>query len=97
MFLVYGLVGPNRTKPAREVWKEGGWVACFPVLVFADLRVERLEVTLFALQNVNKDITLKQCNNVLSSSQLTAGAPAIRPNKFSLCRWGGSLPQRKAI
>ena len=40
----------------------------FPFLVFVELWMERLEVTLFALQNVNKDITLKLCNNVLSSS-----------------------------
>lgn len=33
---------------------------------FCRTLMERLEVTLFALQNVNKDITLKLCNNVLS-------------------------------
>ena len=69
----------------------------FPFLVFVELWVERLEVTLFALQNVNKDITLKLCNNVLSSSQLTAGTPAIRPNTFSHWCWEGSLLLRKAI
>ena len=69
----------------------------FPFLVFLELWMERLEVTLFALQNVNKDITLKLCNNVLSSSQLTAGTPAIRPNTISHWCWKGSLPLRKAI
>lgn len=45
----------------------------FPLLGFVELWVTGLEATLFALQNVNKDITLKQWDNVPSSSQLTAG------------------------
>lgn len=42
-------------------------------VLLGGLWLRRLEVTLFALQNINKSITLALRHNVFCSSQITAG------------------------